>query len=84
MLKGMNVDEKEIAKVEAIILSMTEEERIKPDIIDRSRRERIAKGSGVEAQDVNRLLKQFKETKKIMKKFTSLGKKKSGFNLPFF
>lgn len=84
MLKGMNVDEKEIAKVEAIILSMTEEERIKPDIIDRSRRERIASGSGMQAQDVNRLLKQFKETKKIMKRFTSLGKKKSGFNLPFF
>lgn len=86
MLEGFNVDEGDIKRVEAMILSMTDEEREKPDLIDKSRRERIAKGSGNKAQDVNKLIKQFKEAKKIMKKFTSpmKAKKRSGFNLPFF
>lgn len=86
MLKGMNIDEKDIGHVEAIILSMTNEERENPDIIDKSRRERIALGSGSKPQDVNRLIKQFKETKKLMKRFSSQAKskKRSGFNFPFF
>lgn len=89
-LKNLNVDDKEISRVEAIILSMTKQERSNPDIIDASRRKRIAKGSGMKVQDVNRLLKQFKETKKMMKQFAGMekmmkkkGKKgKFGFN-PF-
>ncbi len=62
--------EKELKKIEAIINSMTKEERLKPQIIDASRKRRIARGSGTTVQDVNRLLKNFKETKKIMKKMS--------------
>ncbi len=66
---------------------MTKKERDNPDIIDSSRRKRIAKGSGNTVQEVNKLLKQFKETKKMMKKFTDMEKtikKKGKFGLPFF
>ncbi|MBC7087346.1 MAG: signal recognition particle protein [Tissierellales bacterium] len=86
-LKGLNVDEKELVKIEAIIKSMTKKERNNPDIIDSSRRQRIAKGSGTSIQDVNKLLKQFKETKKMMKKlneFSKGPKKKGKFQFPFF
>lgn len=86
-LKGMDVGEKDIAKIEAIIKSMTKKERENPEIINSSRRKRIATGSGTSVQDVNKLLKQFKETKKMMKKFTEMEKsikKKGRFGLPFF
>lgn len=66
---GMNVDEKQLQKVEAIIKSMTTEERSDPDIINGSRRQRVATGSGTTIQDVNQLLKQFKSMKKLMKHF---------------
>src|SRR5699024_2981424 len=87
MMKNIDVDEKEIVKIEAIIQSMTSEERENPTIINSSRRKRIAKGSGTTVQDVNKLLKQFKETKKMMKKFTDMEKtmkKRGGFGMPFF
>jgi len=61
------VDDKHLKKVEAIILSMTPEERRHPDIIDGSRRRRIARGSGTTPQDVNQLLNQFRQTQKLMK-----------------
>lgn len=79
-LSEVNVNDKDLAKVEAIILSMTKKERANPDIIDFSRRKRIAAGSGTTLQDINRLLKQFKESKKMMKKFTEMEKsmKKKG------
>jgi signal recognition particle subunit SRP54 len=64
---GANVDEKEIARVEAIISSMTEEERSKPRLLNASRRKRIAAGSGTQVQDVNRLMKNFEQMKKLMK-----------------
>ncbi|MCB5558620.1 signal recognition particle protein [Anaerosalibacter bizertensis] len=86
-LKNLNVDEKEIVKIEAIIKSMTKEERNDPSIINSSRRKRIAQGSGTSVPEVNRLLKQFKETKKMMKRFTDMEKtmkKKGKFGLPFF
>ncbi|NLY77373.1 MAG: signal recognition particle protein [Tissierellia bacterium] len=86
-LKNINVDEKEIVKIQAIIQSMTKEERINPSIIDSSRRKRIANGSGTSVQDVNKLLKQFKETKKMMKKFSDMEKtmkKKGKRKFPFF
>ena len=86
-LKNLNVDEKEIVRIEAIIQSMTKEERTDPAIINSSRRKRIAKGSGTSVQEVNRLLKQFRETKKMMKRFTDMEKsmkKKGKFGLPFF
>jgi signal recognition particle subunit SRP54 len=69
LLKDIKIDEKEFVKVEAIINSMTPEERKNPKIINASRRIRIAKGSGTALTDVNRLIKQFNEMKKMMKKF---------------
>lgn len=86
-LKGLDVNDKDIGRIEAIIKSMTKKERENPDLIDSSRRKRIALGSGTNVQDVNRLLKQFKETKKMMRKFTDMEKtmkKKGKFGFPFF
>ena len=68
-LKDIEIDDKQVARVEAIILSMTPKEREKPEIVNASRKKRIAAGSGMQVQDVNRLLKQFEEMKKMMKKF---------------
>ncbi|MCM3110180.1 signal recognition particle protein [Lederbergia lenta] len=88
-IKGMDnlqVDEKQIGHVEAIIRSMTMKEKEQPEIINAGRRRRIAKGSGTSVQEVNRLLKQFEEMKKMMKQMTGMqqkGKKKGGFKLPF-
>ncbi len=74
-LSGAALPEKEITKVEAMINSMTKKERINPDIINGSRRKRIANGSGTQVQDVNRLLKQFLQMKKMMKSMMSGGKR---------
>lgn len=86
-IKGLNniqIDEKQIAHVEAIIRSMTKEEKVNPEIINASRKKRIAKGSGTSVQEVNRLLKQFEEMKKMMKMMTTMTKgKKKGFKFPF-
>lgn len=84
-LKGIKVDEKEFARVEAIIKSMTPKERMKPEIIDISRRRRIATGSGTSPAEVNRLLKQFKDLKKMMKQFGNMEKnfKRGKFKMPF-
>jgi signal recognition particle subunit SRP54 len=68
-LKGMQVDEKDLKHIEAIIYSMTPQEREQPSVINGSRRYRIAQGSGTSIQQVNRLLKQFEQMKKMMKKF---------------
>ena len=81
-MKGLKVDEKDLKHVEAIIYSMTKNEREKPNIINGSRRLRIAKGSGTSIQEVNRLLKQFDQMKKMMKKFSSPKFMKKGM-LPF-
>ena len=69
-LKGAQVDERELGHVEAIIHSMTPEERRRPEIIDASRKRRIAAGSGTRVQDVNRLLRQFEEIRKLLKGLT--------------
>jgi signal recognition particle subunit SRP54 len=87
-MKGLNnlkIDDKQISHVEAIIRSMTKEEKEKPEIINASRRRRIAKGSGRPVQEVNRLLKQFEEMKKMMKQMNNMTKKgkRKGFKLPF-
>ena len=74
-LKDVNVDEKQVARTEAIILSMTPRERANPDILNGSRRRRIASGSGTSVEDVNRLLKQFEQTKKMMKQFSGMEKR---------
>jgi len=70
-MKDVNVDEKDMKHIEAIILSMTPRERDKPALINGSRRKRIAVGSGTSVQQVNRLLKQFEQMKKMMKKFNN-------------
>jgi len=67
---NVNVDEKQLVRVEAIIQSMTKKERARPSIINGSRRKRIAEGSGTTIQEINRLLKQFDEMQKMMKKFS--------------
>ncbi|WP_256761459.1 signal recognition particle protein [Cohnella sp. WQ 127256] len=81
MMPGMNklkgnpnfkIDEKQIARTEAIAKSMTKVEKKKPDIINYSRRKRIAAGSGTTLADVNRLLKQFEDMKKMMKQFSGM------------
>ena len=83
MLKGVNVDDAGFDKIEALINSMTKEERDKPEIIGKSRKTRIANGSGVDVRELNKLLKQFKELKKMMKKMNGLQKKgKRGRGLP--
>lgn len=84
-MQGLEVNDKEMKRVEAIILSMTKKERRNPNIIDGSRRRRIASGSGTQVQDVNRLLKQFGEVKKMMKQIQGMQKsgKKGKFKLPF-
>lgn len=86
-LKNLEIDEKELIHIEAIIQSMTKEERKNPSIINGSRRKRIAKGSGVTVHQVNNLLKQFTQTKKMMKQFADMEKsmKKGGkMKFPFF
>ncbi len=86
-MKNVQVDEKQIAQIEAIIQSMTIEERQNPSIMNKSRKQRVAKGSGTNVSQVNRLLKQFNEMKKMMKQMTNMqkGKKRGrgGFPFPF-
>ena len=88
-LKDAKVDEKLLARQEAIILSMTKKERAKPELLNASRKIRIAKGSGTTVEDVNRLLKQFEQIRKLMKQFSDMGKTKKGrkalgkMNIPF-
>jgi len=72
-MKGFNPDENELVKVEAIINSMTREERQHYKIVNGSRKKRIARGSGTTVQDVNRLLKNFAQTKKMMERFAKKG-----------
>src|SRR6266850_331913 len=80
----MTAAEKEFKHIEAIICSMTKEERRKPEILNGSRRRRIAVGSGTSVSEVNRFLKQYLEAKKMMRKFTQLGMGKMGRSLPSF
>ncbi len=78
-LAGMSFDEKALAKTEAIITSMTPKERTNPSIINASRRKRIAAGSGSSVQEINRLLNQFDQMKKMLKQFTGKkGKRRGG------
>lgn len=80
-LKGLQVDDKAFDKIKAIILSMTPEERHHPDIIDGSRRRRIARGSGTDIHQVNHLLNQFKQVQKMMKQLGSGRMPKNPFQM---
>ena len=83
-LGGIQIDEKQIPRTQAIIQSMTKKERNDPSIINASRRKRIAAGSGTRIQDVNQLLKSYEELKKMMKQMNEMNKGKKGrFKLPF-
>lgn len=83
-LGGLKIDEKQIPRTQAIIRSMTRQERLDPSIINASRRKRIAAGSGTRIQDVNQLLKSYEELKKLMKQMTGgKGSKRGKFRLPF-
>ncbi len=77
-LNNINIDPKDLAHIEAIILSMTKEERKNPGILKATRKQRIAKGSGRSVEEINRLLKQFEEMKKMMKMYSS-----GNLKLPF-
>ena len=78
-LKNVKVDENQLLKNKAIIQSMTQNERLTPEIIKSSNRQRIAKGAGVTIQDVNQLIKQFEQTKELMKQM----KNRKGLKMPF-
>ena len=85
---NLSVDEKAMARTKAIIQAMTPKERENPDILNASRRRRIARGSGTQIQDVNRLINQFDQSRKLMKQLTGgkLGKKmkkRGGFPFKF-
>ena len=86
-MQNVEVDEKQMLHVEAIIKSMTAKERNDPSILNGSRRKRVAAGSGTTIQEVNRLLKQFEEMKKMMKMMSDAGRKGGKglgrFKLPF-
>ena len=82
-LKNAQIDEKQMDRIEAMILSMTPAERLHPEIINGSRRKRIAQGSGTQVEDLNRLLRQFDQMKKMMKQFSGKNMKKlAGMRLP--
>jgi signal recognition particle subunit SRP54 len=82
------VDEKQMKRTEAIVLAMTPAERSNPDLLNLSRKQRIAKGAGVSIGEVNRLVKQFEQSKKMMKQMPGMmggkgGLRGGGFKLPF-
>lgn len=92
MIPGMNkaklgdieIDDKQLAHIEAIILSMTKQERLNPNLLNMSRKKRIAKGSGRDIQEVNRLIKQFEQMQTMMKQFSGMMKGKKGkLKFPF-
>ncbi len=84
-LQNIDIDDNAMNMPRAIILSMTPKERSNPEIINPSRKKRIANGAGVDISDVNKLLKQFEQSKKMMKQMSGMmgGKKRGGFKLPF-
>jgi len=71
-MKDLKVDDKQISRVEAIVKSMTKEEKQKPELLNHSRRKRVAAGSGTTIVEVNRLIKQFDDMRKMMKQFSSM------------
>jgi signal recognition particle subunit SRP54 len=83
-LQGIQVDDDAFVHIEAIIQSMTAEERGNPQILNGSRRRRIARGSGTRIQDVNRLVKQFGTMQKMMKRMGKMDKRGRGMPMPLF
>ena len=84
-IRDVDIDDRQMLRIEAIITSMTKKERAKPDILNASRRKRIAAGAGVKVEDVNRLIKQYEQMKKMFKQINSKGSKRKmmrGMNFP--
>ena len=75
-LRDVDIDDRQLLRIEAIIKSMTKKEREKPDIINASRRRRIAAGSGMRVEDVNKLLRQYEQMKKMFKQMNTKGGKR--------
>ncbi|MBW7571660.1 signal recognition particle protein [Caproiciproducens faecalis] len=83
-LKDVDIDDRQMDRVAAIILSMTPEERSKPSVINPSRKRRMAAGSGMKVEDVNRLIKQLEQMQKLMKQIKGRGKRRfPGMGMPF-
>ena len=82
-LKNVDIDEKAMSRTEAMILSMTQKERDHPDILNASRKKRIAAGSGTSVEDINRMLKQYEQMNKMMKQFMGKDGKKKRMKIPF-
>lgn len=82
-IKNLNIDDKMLVRMEAIVSSMTVKERVRPQILDGRRRMRVAKGSGTSVQDVNRLLKQFVDMQKMMKKMGKMNPSELMKMMPF-
>ena len=86
-MKNVDIDEDALSSIEAIIYSMTKEERLNPGVINPSRKRRIAAGAGVKINDVNKLVKQFEQSRKLMKQYSGMlggkGKRPGKFNMPF-
>jgi signal recognition particle subunit SRP54 len=84
-LEGMEVDQSQLGRVEAIIQSMTRQERQNPEILNGSRRRRIAKGSGTSVQEINRLMKQFEQMRGMMRQLTATqqGRRRGPVRMPF-
>ncbi|HBG55271.1 MAG TPA: signal recognition particle protein, partial [Ruminococcaceae bacterium] len=84
-LQDVDVDDRMVDRTEAILLSMTPRERRRPEVINPSRKRRIAKGSGMRVEDVNRLLRNFEQTRRLMKQFRKKGVRRrfSGMKMPF-
>ena len=84
-LRDVDIDDRQMLRVEAVIKSMTKKEREKPDIINASRRRRIAAGAGVKVEDVNKLLRQYEQMKKMFKQMNTKGGKRNlmrGMRMP--
>ena len=84
-LRDVDIDDRQMLRIEAVITSMTKKERAKPDIINASRRKRIAAGAGVRVEDVNKLLRQYEQMKKMFKQMNSKGGKRNlmrGMRMP--
>ena len=82
-MKDAKIDENELVRTEAIINSMTPQERRKPEILNGRRKKRIAMGSGTQVSDINRLIKKFKEARKMMKRMKKMGGRMPSGGLPF-
>ena len=82
-MRGMSVDERALGRIEAMVSSMTPDERRRPQVIDGSRRRRIARGSGTSVPEVNRFLRQFEDVKKMLRQMESQGRRRGKFPMAF-